>query len=123
MIVLDPSVLIAFADPANASHQDAKRIMTTTEALAVTALTGAEILVSPSREQQFEWRDLFHALAVEVVPITENDMRTIANMRRTSDLKMPDALVLWAAKERKAGVATFDEQLRSRAEELGLRTV
>ena len=123
MIVLDSCVLIAFADPANVLHQDAKRIMTTTEPLAITALSGAEIMVHPPQAQRQLWRDLFRDFAIEVVPITEDDMEAIADMRRTSNLKMPDALVLWLAQRRQAGVATFDRQLLNRAEQLGLRTV
>ncbi|MCL2783582.1 MAG: PIN domain-containing protein [Propionibacteriaceae bacterium] len=123
MIVLDSCILIAFAEPTNVLHEDAKRILTTTESLAITALSGAEIMVHPPQDQRRRWRNLFRALAIEVVPIAADDMEDIANMRRISGLKMPDALVLWLAQRRQATVASFDRQLLNRATQLGLRTV
>ena len=123
MIVLDACVLIAFADPANAFHDDAKRILATAEPLMLTALSGAEIMVHPTSEQSHQWLGFLRELAIEVVPITCDDMEAIANVRRESRLKMPDSLVVWLAESRSAAVASFDEHLLVKAAERGLRII
>ena len=123
MIILDTCVLIAFADPANIFHADAERILATTERLAITALTGAELMVHPSPDQSRQWREMLRRLAIDVVPITEDDMEAIAETRRESGLKMPDALVLWLARTYEATVASFDQHLCDRAHQLGITAV
>lgn len=123
MIVLDSCVLIAFADPANVFHENAKNILMTTEPLAITALSGAEVMVYPAPEQRRHWRDMLHDLAIEVVPILADDMEAIAETRRTSGLKMPDALVLWLAETRGATIASFDRRLLDQAQHRGLPTL
>jgi predicted nucleic acid-binding protein len=123
MIVLDSGVLIAFANPADAWRTAAERILTTTEPLAVTAMSGAEVMVQASSDDRQRWQDLLRAFAIEVVPITSDDMDAIAEVRRTCGLKMPDALVLWLALARAAAVASFDRRLLDKAGEFGLRTI
>jgi len=123
VIILDTCVLIAFADPANIFHADSQRILATTEALAITALTGAELMVHPSPDQSRQWRAMLRRLTIDVVPITEDGMESIADTRRESGLKMPDALVLWLARTHEAAVASFDQRLLDRAGELGIAIV
>ena len=123
MIILDSCVLIALTDEANTFHSDAERILTTTESLAITALTGAEVMVDSASRPQVRWRDLLFDLDIDVIDITESNMEAIAEMRRRSGLKMPDAIVLWVAEAHGAGVASFDQQLLNRAHQLGIRTV
>ena len=123
MIILDTCVLIAFADPANIFHTDSERILATTEPLAITALSGAELMVHPSPDQRHQWRDMLRKLAIDVVPITEDDMEAIAQTRRESSLKMPDALVVWAAQTHGAAIASFDQRLLDRASDLGIATI
>ena len=123
MIVLDTCVLIALSDPDNVFHADARRILTTPEPLAITALSGAELMVHPSPDQRHQWRTALADLGIEVVPLTEDDMEDLAQIRRESGLRMPDALVLWLARARQATLASFDQRLLQRAAELGMRTV
>ena len=123
MIVLDTCVLIAFADPANIFHAESQRILATTEPLAITALSGAELMVHPSQDQSRQWRGMLRKLAINVFPITEDDMESIADTRRESGLKMPDALVLWLARTHEAAVASFDQRLLDRAGQLGVAIV
>ena len=123
MIILDSCVLIAFADPTDIFHPDACRVLTTTEALAITALTAAETMVHTSPQQHNLWRRTFDDLGTEVIPITGSDIEKIAETRSTSGLKMPDALVLWLAESRDAAVASFDQRLINTAQERNLRTI
>jgi len=123
VIVLDACVLIAFADPANVFHADACRILTTTEPLIVSALTGAEIMVHPSTDQRRAWRGMLNDLAIEVVALGGDDMEAIADARRVSGLRMPDAIVFWLARTRDAGIASFDQRLLDRAGQFGIRIV
>lgn len=117
--MLDACVLIALTDATNAFHEPAKAIMATADTFAITALTGAEVMVHPMPG----WADLLRDLAIGVVPIEAADMAAIADTRRRSGLKMPDALVLWAASTRQASVATFDQHLAAKAREAGLVVV
>jgi len=123
MIILDSCVLIALTDARNVFHCDAKRILTTTESLAITALSGAEVMVDSASHPQVNWRDLLFDLDIDVVDIAEGDMEAIAKMRRISGMKMPDALVLWLAEAHGAAIATFDRQLLNKAQALGIRTI
>ena len=123
MIILDTCVLIAFADPSNIFHADSERILATTEPLAITALSGTELMVHPSPDQRRQWREMLRKLAIDVVPITEDDMEAIAAVRRESGLKMPYALVVWAAQTHGAAIASFDQRLLDRASDLGITTI
>jgi predicted nucleic acid-binding protein len=123
MIVLDASVLIAFADPDDAHHEAARQIMKSGDQLCVCALTGAEAMVSASPAQRQQWLALFASFSITVLPITAADMPGIAAMRAESRLRMPDALVLYAARQTEAKVASFDHTLLSRAANLGISTI
>lgn len=120
MIILDACVLIALTDATNSCHAEARSIMSAADRFAITALTGAEVMVYPMPSAVGTWADLFRDLGIEVVPITANDMAAIAALRRQSGLKMPDALVLWLASQRQACVATFDQRLAAKAGEYRL---
>jgi predicted nucleic acid-binding protein len=121
VIVLDACVLIAFVDPSDASHDAAVSIMETLEPLAIAALTGAELMVRAV--DRSAWVDIFRELAIEVIPITAEDMVAIAATRCDSGLRMPDAIVLWLARTTGSGVASFDRRLLAKAEQLGVRVV
>jgi predicted nucleic acid-binding protein len=123
LIVLDACVLIAFADKANRFHDDAFKILSTSDSLLVSALTAAEVMVYPLPAASGDWGDLFRDLGVAIAPIEEEDVASIAETRRNSGLKMPDVLVLWLAQSRGAGIATFDEQLMAKAQQYGVPTV
>ena len=120
LIVLDACVLIALTDQTNTNHDSARRLLSTNDQLAITALTGAEVMVYPIPKAQGGWSELLRDLAIEVVAITAEDMEAIAATRRQSQLKMPDAIVLWLARQRGACVGTFDEKLAAKARQYGL---
>ena len=123
MIVLDSCVLIAFADPADGFHEDAKRILTTADNLAISALGGAEIMVHASSAQRESWLRMLRAFSIEVVSLTADDMSAIARTRQETGLKMPDALVIWLADTRHGTVASFDQRLLAAAQQRGLAVI
>lgn len=120
LIILDACVLIALTDGTNTFHADARHILSGEEDFAITALTGAEVMVHPIPAAVGSWSDLLRDLGVAVIPIEAPDMEAIAATRRQSGLKMPDALVLWLALRRNADVATFDQRLAAQVKEHGL---
>ena len=118
MIVLDACVLAAFVDPANLFHRHARSIMGMTEPFAISALTGAEVMV-PSCHQPLPapafWPALFADFDIHIIDLTGADMARLAALRAASRLKMPDAIVLHTAMIASASIATFDAALRRAA--------
>jgi predicted nucleic acid-binding protein len=122
MIVLDACVLAAFADPENAHHDKASTIMARPGAFAMSALTGAEVMV-PNVNHDTEpdyWSSLFAAFAIRVFPVAEADMSGLAALRASSRLKMPDVIVLHLAQTTGASIATFDAALAKAATVIGV---
>ncbi|MDR0433112.1 MAG: PIN domain-containing protein [Bifidobacteriaceae bacterium] len=111
MIILDACVLIAFANPADRHHNAAVAVLDSPEPLAISALTGAEVMVHPPTAAQSAWRQFFAELGITVLALGEADMAPLAETRRRTGLKMPDAIVLYLAKRESASLATFDTRL------------
>jgi predicted nucleic acid-binding protein len=120
VIVLDACVLIASADRSDEHHNAAATILATPEALAISALTRAEVLVDPPRATTAAWQQVLHDLGVKVLPLAEADMVALAGVRRRTRLKMPDAIVVYLAQRERAGLASFDARLLEAAAGLGL---
>ena len=120
MIVLDACVLIALTDRSNTWHDEARQILARPGGFAICVLTGAEIMVYPVPPDLGTWQRLFADLGIDVWSIEAADMPLIADERRTSGLRMPDALVLWLARRLDAAVATFDQTLATRARQFGV---
>lgn len=120
MIVLDARVLVALTDETNPSHAAARRILSSADTFAMTALSGVDLMAYPMPTTAGTWADLLRDFAVEVVPIEAADMGAIAATKRQSGLPMPDALTLWLARQRGAAVATFDAPLAAMAKQYGL---
>ena len=123
MIVLDACVLIAFTDQADVFHAAARRILATTQPMAMTALSGVEAMVHLSPQQRAMWLTMVAELGIEIVAVTSDDMAGIAAVRDSAGLKMPDAVIVWLAESRGAAIATFDERLVRAAKDRGLRTI
>ncbi|MCL1907545.1 MAG: PIN domain-containing protein [Propionibacteriaceae bacterium] len=120
VIVLDACVLIAFVDRTHHFHHDARIVLSHPEQFVISALTAAEVMVYPLESDHGDWLNLFRDLGVAIVAIEEENVPGIAEMRRVSGLRMPDALVLWLAQNSGSSIATFDAQLIKRAQELGV---
>jgi len=124
VIILDACVLISFADPSHVHHQRAKRVLSVGEDLAVSVLTGAEIMVEPAKTQrQDQWLDLFAAFEVSLLPLAGEDMADLARLRRQVGVKLPDTVVLQMVRKHGAALATFDERLSTVAAQLGITVV
>ena len=116
MIVLDASLLIAYLSTSDPHHQGSLTILAehAAEPLATPALTLAETLVGPARAGRAT--DVLEALStLELTVIQDVEPATLAALRASSGLRMPDAVVLHTALRHTAALATFDERLAAAA--------
>ncbi|MDR2620640.1 MAG: PIN domain-containing protein [Propionibacteriaceae bacterium] len=122
MIILDACVLAAFADANNTHHDAAISIMATIDQFAISALTGAEVMVQEQPEAAAIWENILTGFGIRVIDLTAADKSPLAAIRRETRLKMPDAVVVYAAHANNATIATFDERLTKAAHNLGITT-
>jgi predicted nucleic acid-binding protein len=116
MIVLDASLLIAYLSTSDPRHRRSVTILAehAAEPLAIPALTLAETLVGPARAGRAS--EVLEALsAMELTVIQDVEPSTLAALRASSGLRMPDAVVLHTALRHTAALATFDERLAAAA--------
>jgi predicted nucleic acid-binding protein len=114
IIVLDTSALIALTSSKDPHHQWALKMFRDTAAfeLQMSALSLAEALVHPARaDRAGKFLKLIDGLGLEITPIEASDVSRIANLRATTNLKMPDAVVLQQAIKVKGSIATTDKTL------------
>lgn len=119
MIVLDASVVIAYLEGSDAHHEAATRLIVdlVTEGeqmLALHPLTAAEVLtdfVQPGAAEEV-WEDLVD-IGFTICGLGEDAPAALllAHVRRTTRLKMPDAVALATAIHQGARLATFDDAL------------
>lgn len=124
-IVLDASVLIALWDDSDAHHAWALEFFnsTLTHDLAISALTHAEVMVRPIRNQMLALFDSgIRGLNLQVVPVTGTDSAEMASIRASHGLAMPDSVVVAAARRVEGALATCDRRLAKVARDLGLAT-
>jgi predicted nucleic acid-binding protein len=125
VIVLDASVMIAVLDPLDAHFESARRLFVanTTERLAAHRLTVAESLVLATRVKRGP--AAASALAARGVGYFDepDDPMTLAELRATTGLRMPDCCVLHAALRERAKLATFDARLAAAASSVGVPLV
>jgi predicted nucleic acid-binding protein len=125
VIVLDASVMIAVLDPLDAHFESARRLFVanTTERLAAHRLTVAESLVLATRVK----RGPAAASALAALGVgyfdEPDDPMTLAELRATTGLRMPDCCVLHAALRERAKLATFDARLAAAASSVGVPLV
>lgn len=117
LIVADASALIAFLDESDAHHEEAiERIIEVTE-LLVHPLTLGEVLVHPVRTGTVD--DV--VIRLEAIGMTQSeaslDARSLAELRTSCGLKMPDCVVLATAIHHGVGVLTFDRRLAQAADD------
>jgi len=126
VIVLDASVLIAHLDSTDAHHDDARRVLHSAagQDLAASVLTVAEVTVGPARDRRGHVVDeVLDALHITRVPLRPDDAATLADLRATTGLRMPDCCVLHAAQTVGGAVATFDQRLADAARQLDIVVV
>ena len=123
MIVLDASVLIGLHSSQDAHHSWCLDFFNQTldQELVMPALTYAETLAQPARlnrTKQFLRNLAGLELAIEA--IDAEDAVGLAEMRATTALRMPDAVVLYTAVKLQAALATCDDQLARLAKDHGV---
>lgn len=126
MIILDASVLIAHRDPDDVHHERATQLLIDhlDQGLGASVITVAECLIGPIRAgQQERFQTFLEQLDVSILPVGQSDGRRLATLRARSGLKLPDCCVIAAAQEADGQVATFDEQLQTSSEELGIPVI
>jgi predicted nucleic acid-binding protein len=78
----------------------------------MTALNKAEAMVHPTRLGKLKgFLSSLEGLGVEVTAIEDADSAEISKIRATTNLKMPDALVLHQAQKVEGAIATTDIEL------------
>ena len=123
MIVLDARVLIAHFDAGDALHYDAGDLLRSVadQPLRMSPITEAEVLVGPARAGRLDRAIAALAqLGVKTVPLGDNGPVRLAMLRAEIRLKLPDCCVLYTAVRHDAVIATFDDTLAKRANEIGL---
>lgn len=123
MIVLDANLLIAAVNGKDAHHDWAITFIrdTAAEDFVVSALTYAEILVSPARHGILDqFRKNIDSLGYQVAPISAEDAVAIAKVRSETGLRLPDAVVLHTAHAYSASLATADAQVAKIATDRGI---
>lgn len=124
MIVLDASVLIAHLDAADEHHDRATALLfdLADEPLVASPISIAEALVAPARAGELaRARAAVVDLGVTALPLGEDAPASLATLRATTGLKLPDCCVLQAAEHVHAGVATFNDRLAAVARDRGVR--
>lgn len=126
VIVLDAGALIALFDSRDTHHDWALDVFVQTagDELVMSTLTYAEVLVHPIRENRVNiFESSIEHLGVRFHPIDATDARRLADVRATSKLKMPDAVVLSTGLAESATIATTDEALSAAARKSGLKVL
>jgi predicted nucleic acid-binding protein len=126
MIVLDASVLIAYLDGEDSHHVRAETLLAREidDDFAANSLTLAEVLVVPARQNRLDAvRAALHDLELRELPFPANTAVKLAQLRASTNLKMPDCCVLLAAEDAHARVASFDNRLADAAATVKLVSV
>lgn len=126
MIVLDASVLIAYLDSDDDHHGLAETLLANeiVDDFAANSLTLAEVLAVPAREDRLDdVRQAMNDLNLQELPFPADTAVKLAQLRASTNLKMPDCCVLLAAEEARARIATFDDRLAGAAANRQLVTV
>ena len=116
LIVADASVLIGWLDDRDAHHGEAIDVLASVDRFVVHPLTLAEVLVHPARGGRED--DVVARLEAVGMVVSSRpfDPVSLARLRATTRLKMPDCVVLACAHAHGLRVATFDDLLRAAAE-------
>ena len=118
VIVLDASVLIAYLDSEDEHHDRAEALLAREidDDFAANSLSLAEVLVGPVRQNRLnDVRAALDGLELRELPFPTDTAVKLADLRATTNLKMPDCCVLLAAEDAHARLASFDNRLADSA--------
>jgi predicted nucleic acid-binding protein len=119
-IVLDASVLIALLNSKDTHHRWALDFLVSASAdeFLMPAINYAEALVHPVRAGLVEeFSSNIEKLGIQIVDSSASDAIHLANLRVSTRLRMPDAIVLQTALRTDADLATTDEKLTAAAKQ------
>jgi len=123
VVVLDASALIALVSSNEPHHEWALEMFLETSSfdLQMTCLTQAEVMVHPQRANKIEkFLKLIAGLNLEITPIEAADASQLASIRATTNLKMPDAVIVSQAMKVNGSIATTDQTLAQVARSKGV---
>jgi toxin FitB len=126
VIVFDASVLIAHLNPSDRHHARAEILLeaNSSEPWGTSTVSLAETLVYPARAGRLaDAEAALVGIDLQEVPMGGGAAGRLAEMRADLGLKMPDCTVLLAAQNNEAALASFDADLLSAAEKLGVDVV
>ena len=115
-LILDSDALLAFMNLDDIHHKSiVKRLLQSSDGFSISVVTYSEALVhsfeTGMHELMFERID---SLVTEIFDVTPSVARTSAQLRATSKIKLPDALISATAIEKGLTLLTFDEKLAKR---------
>lgn len=117
-VALDADAIVAFLDRSDALHAAAAERVgeaAAADALVASTVTFAEVLTGARLGHHDEdlVRGFFHDLVATLIAVDERVAEAAAELRSTTNLRMPDALVLATATVHKDVVAliTGDERI------------
>ncbi len=112
-LILDSDALLAFMNVEDVHHKSiVKRLFQSTEGFSISVVTYSETLVhsfeTGMQELMFERID---TLVTDIFDVTPMIARRSAELRASSKIKLPDALIASTAIEKGLTLLTFDEKL------------
>lgn len=123
-LVADASFIIALLNPRDAHHTWAQSVFSLHERedIRTTTINLAEAMVRPYQTgQAVDFEEALAELEIHVWNVREGDESELAELRASSRLKMPDALVLFCAIRTASSVATADRALAVTVRQSGLK--
>lgn len=123
MILLDANVLVAFLTRDDVFHERVLQFLDQRAAdpFAVNALTLAESLVHPVRHGRVEEaRRALNTLGLRTLAVAADDALPLAQIRESTKLRLPDAIVIHSAEQTGAELATADARVVSAARARGI---
>ncbi|MDE2386824.1 MAG: PIN domain-containing protein [Actinomycetales bacterium] len=123
-LVADASFIIALLNPSDAHHTWAQSVFSLheREEIRTTTINLAEAMVRPYQTgQAVEFEEALAELEIHVWDVREGDESELAELRASSRLKMPDALVFLCAIRTASSVATADRALALTVRQSGLK--
>ena len=113
-VVLDSSVLIALLSPTDQHHQSVRKALTAKHQYLISALTLTETLIAPNRISAATGQQIFMAIKKSVHQVIDIDSEVAvlaAQLRASTNMSLPDALISATATATKAQLWTCDKAL------------
>lgn len=113
-VVLDSSVLIALISPKDHHHQTVLESLTAKHQYLISALTLTEALIAPNRLSAAIGQQMLTAIKRSIHEVVDSDSEIAvlaAQLRASTNISLPDALISATATATKAQLWTCDKAL------------